>query len=326
MKITDIEQALRERPGDRQLWLDYAALLEERGDARGTLIRLEQRRDRLRPVDRVGVQQEIDELASAHRQAWDAALPDGATVLARRHGFATKVAVEWSDEDDAPMLVDRVLREPFVTALRISPTEDIEQAEVEAAGEQAWEAFDDGADAGQETDAPEPSIDPGALATLDFSRLSELGFPYLGLGALGAKALAASAFFRIGASGTGPTAGDTTGLLDSLDLRYSRIGNDGLSALAASPGFRGVRRLHLQHNRLTAKAARDLHRFTNLTELDLRYNTIGEEGAQALLAAPFIGSLRRLLLHRADISDAGAKLLADSPRLPPAIRSYWRNA
>ncbi|GAB3466397.1 hypothetical protein GCM10027570_55610 [Streptomonospora sediminis] len=327
MKTTDIEQALRDRPGDRELWLDYADLLEARGDTRGTLIRLEQRRDRTRPADRGSVHKEIDNLAAAHQGSWDTGLPEGATVLARHHGFATKVAVEWSA--DAPVVIEQVLREPFVTALRISPTEEDEDFEFQVAHEQAWDEWseiEDGADPPQETDAPKHSeyIDPGALATLDFSRLTELGLSYLGIGALGAKALAASAFFHIGTSGAGQAA--ATGRLDTLDLRYSRIGNDGVAALAASPGFCGVRRLHLQHNKLTAKAASALHGFTKLTELDLRYNTIGEEGVRALLAAPFIGSLQRLLLHRSDTTDAGAQLLAQSPQLPPALRSYWRNA
>lgn len=322
MRTTDIEQALRDYPDDLARWLEYGDLLEERGDTRGTVIHLQHRRDRSRPADRAAVQREIDELATEHRHSWDAGLPAGATVAARRFGFATKVAVVWSD--DAPVVIEQALREPFVTALRIAPIADDDYEIVHEGFD--WEMGDDSEE--QEDDAPEPAdyLDPGALATLGLGRLTELDLSYLPIGALGAKALAASAFFHIGTSGTGQAAASATGRLDTLDLRYSRIGNDGLAALATSPGFCGVRCLRLQHNKLTAKSMSALHSFTKLTELDLRYNTIGEDGARALLAAPFIGSLQRLLLHRSDATDAGAKLLAQSPQLPPALRSYWRNA
>lgn len=238
--------------------------------------------------------------------------PAGVTVLDRRDGFATKVAVEWSDA--APVLIEQALRGPHVTALRIT-TPDV--------GDDDYEYWEDDLDADGEP-TPSASVDTGALATLDLGRLTELDLSYLRIGALGAKALAVSAYLRAEAADIGTAAPGRR--LEALDLRYCRIGNTGLEALAASPLFGGVRRLRLQRNVIGEKGMPSLHRFENLTELDLRYNEIGAEGARALIDAPFTPSLKRLYLYREDVGDEGAALLAQAPRLPSALRSYWRSA
>ncbi|MEU6039806.1 TIGR02996 domain-containing protein [Actinomadura sp. NPDC047616] len=312
MMFAAIEQKLRDQPDDPALWLAYGDRLLERGDPRGTLIRLEQRRARVGPADRDAVEREIAALVQEHRRSWDAETPPGVTVLARRYGFATKVAVEWSDT--APVLIEQALRGTFVTALRIAPPAHAEDEHL------YWDEHLD------EDGQPAPSVEVGALATLDLGRLVELDLSYLRIGALGAKALAVSTYFRSEASADNAlTVSPATGRIEVLDLRYCHVGDTGLAALAASPSFGGVRRLRLQRNALTAEGVRSLHRFEGLTELDLRYNQIGEEGAQALLAAPFTGSLRRLLLYPADVGDVGVKMLASAPRLSPALRSYWRS-
>ena len=299
-----LEQTLREHPDDLATWLVYGDWLLERGDARGALIQLEQRRARARPAEREALQGEIDALEKRHRKQWDAELPAGVTVQARRYGFATKVVVEWTE--GAPALIEQALRERFVTALRIAPPGDAEDdAEDDDFGEDDFD--EDG------TIKPLPPLEVGELATIDLSRLVELDLSYLNIGAPGAKALAASSSLGRGAT------------LAALDLRYCNIGNRGLAELAACPRLGELRRLHLQRNGLTAAGVASLRRFGKLAELDLRYNKIGAAGAQALIEAPFIGSLARLQLHRADVSAAGAKKLSRAPQLPPALRSYWRS-
>ncbi|XVQ07450.1 hypothetical protein ACQP1W_33285 [Spirillospora sp. CA-255316] len=296
MEISDLELRLRDRPGDLASWLAYGDRLLERGDARGTLIRLEQRRARGGPADREALEREIAKLEQEHRKGWDAALPEGVTVLARRYGFATKIGVDWSD--DAPAVIERALRDPFVTALRIRPPADADE------DDEGWVELDeDGMPIGA------PPVEAGALATLDLGRLAELDLSYFRIGDPGARALAASI---------------AKGRIETLDLRYCGIGDDGLAVLAASPHFDRLRRLRLQANALTAEGVRSLARFERLVDLDLRYNRIGADGADALLAAPFAGSLQRLLLYRDDLSDDGVRKLALAPRLPPALRSYWR--
>jgi uncharacterized protein (TIGR02996 family) len=290
-----LEQTLREHPDDLASWLVYGDWLLEHDDVRGALIQLEHRHARARAADRAGLRREIDALVQQHQAGWSEALPPGVSAREWRYGFVTKVAVAWSEE--APALIEQVLRERFVTALRIASPADDEDGDVDDFDE-------DGAP------IPSPIVEIGALAAIDLSRLVELDLSYVHAGAAGAEAIAAST---------------SLDRLAVLDLRYCGIGDDGLAALASAPVAGRVRRLHLQRNAITAAGAASLQRFVALTELDLRYNEIGAAGAQALLAAPFIGALARLELYRADVSDAGARELARSNRLAPALRSYWRS-
>ncbi|GAA2210265.1 hypothetical protein GCM10009850_057240 [Nonomuraea monospora] len=296
-----IEDALRTRPDDVAAWHAYSEHLLERGDARGTLIRLEQSLARTRPADRPGVRQEIADLVARHENGWDDGLPDGARVLSRRHGFAAEVAVEWSD--GVREIVEQVLRAPFVTTLRITTNAEDERDDDE---EERDEEYNYAVDRGD----PRPGRqDLGVFAGLDLGRLTELDLAYVSVGYDGAQTLAAT------------FASDR---LRALDLRYCRVADTGLAALAACPRLGGLRRLHLQRNRLTAEGVRHLHRFTELTELDLRYNDLGADGARALVAAPFAGALERLWLYDSDVGRDGVATMAQAASLPASLRSLWR--
>lgn len=298
MEATALEQRLREHPDDVAAWRAYADALRELGDFRGKLIEWEQRASVAGSAEREQLCADIRTLSEEHQESWDAELPSEVTVEARRHGFATKVAVEWSDE--APALIAEALRGRFVTALRIKTGDDPEGEEW-GHEEEHWD---------ENGPLMPPPIEAGGLASLDLGRLVELDLSYFRIGDPGVEALAA-------ATGSGRIA--------TLDLRYCDIGDSGLAALTAAPPFAAVRRLHLQCNAVTAEGVRSLSGFPHLTELDLRYNQIGEDGAEALLSAPFVGSLQRLLLYRDDVSEAGVKKLASAPQLPTTLRSYWRS-
>lgn len=302
MEALALEQTLREHPDDPAAWLVYGDLLLERGDPRGALIQLEHRLARARPADRAALRREIEALVRKQQPRWNAALPPGVHAKAWRYGFVTKLAVPWSE--DAPARIEQALREPFATALQISVKGRRGEGESESEDEDEDDDLDDDGN-----ELPDP-VDLAGLAALDLSRLVELDLSYAHLGAPGAASLAAAA---------------SLGRLETLDLRYCKIGDDGLAALAAAPRLAGLRRLRLQRNELTGKGAAALARFERLVELDLRYNDLGTAGAKALLAAPFVGSLARLALNRTDVSAAGAKELARSPRLPRALRSFWRS-
>ncbi|MFI7131949.1 hypothetical protein ACIBQ1_40170 [Nonomuraea sp. NPDC050153] len=300
MQETAVEDALRAHPDDLAAWRAYSDRLLERGDARGTLIRLEQRLARTRPADRPAVEREIADLVAEHEDGWDDGLPATALVLSRRYGFATEVAVQWSD--DVREVVEQVLRDRFVTTLRITS---------DAPAEEEWD--DDEVDwvvAEEKGHEPRPGrLDVKVLDGLDAGRLAVLDLSYLDLGPDGAELLATSL---------------RADRLRELELRYCRIGDAGLAALAASPHLGGLRRLCLQRNRVTAEGVRSLHRFAQLTELDLRYNRIGPAGAEALLAAPFAGSLERLWLYDSDVGQDGVRKLAHAENLPSGLRGLWR--
>ncbi|MEU5535808.1 hypothetical protein [Streptomyces sp. NPDC020362] len=302
MGTTPLEQALREDPDDLAAWRAYSDMLLERNDARGRLVELELRLAReVRDDGREALQREIDQLTQQHQESWEAELPEGVEAVARRYGFATKVAVDWSQEAPARMAV--ALQGRFVTALRIRPGTAAEEADAEYWSDEP--DFDE-----NDMPLPPPPHEAGALTDLDFGGIRELDLSYFRIADPGAKSLAAAA---------------SAGRIETLDLRYCGIGSDGAAALAASGNFGDVRRLHLQHNRITGDGVRALARFERLEELDLRYNQIGVGGAQALIDAPFAGSLKRLLLHRQDVSDAGAEKLASAPQLPTTLRSFWRS-
>ncbi|NJP95494.1 TIGR02996 domain-containing protein [Nonomuraea sp. FMUSA5-5] len=308
MKVMAIEEALRAHPDDLTAWHAYSDRLLERGDARGTLIRLEQRLPRTRPADRPALEREIADLVAEHEDRWDDGLPGAARVRSRRYGFATEVAVTWSD--DVREVVEQVLRAPFVTTLRLTSNAADDDDDDEEWDEDWDEEDEDGWDLAVDRGAPRPGrLDVRALAGLDLGRLTELDLSYLSVGFDGAEFLA------------GLFVSDR---LRALDLRYCRVADTGLAALAARPQLAGLRRLHLQRNRLTADGVRSLHRLTELTELDLRYNDLGEAGARALLAAPFACSLTRLWLYDSDVGEDGVRELAQAANLPPGLRSMWR--
>ncbi|MET9250385.1 TIGR02996 domain-containing protein [Nonomuraea sp. NPDC003709] len=314
MQVTAVEDALRAHPDDLASWGAYSDWLLEQGDARGTLIRLEQRLARTRPADRPAMEREIADLVAEHEGGWDDGLPATAHVLARRYGFATEVAVPWSD--DVREVVEQVLRGRFVTTLRITSHEPSDEDEEWDDEDDDWDDDDDDEDEDDEDDdgpgggVRSGRLDMRALDGLDLGRLTGLDLSYLDLGPNGAELLA--------------TLLRTDGLR-ALELRYCRIGDAGLAALAASPYLGGLRRLHLQRNRVSAEGVRSLHRFTELTELDLRYNHIGEAGAEALIAAPFAGSLARLWLYGSDVGKDGVRRLAHAANLPSGLRTMWRS-
>ncbi|MEV0148926.1 MULTISPECIES: hypothetical protein [unclassified Nonomuraea] len=301
MEAKALEQRLRERPDDEVTWGAYGGRLRDRGDARGELIRLEHRHAHARPADRDDLRRRIDLLVEEHQERWDAELPPGVSVETRRHGFAVKVVVEWSEQ--APALIAQALRGRLVTGLRIRPGAEAEDEDAEYYSDEP--DFDE-----HDVPLPPPPHEAGALADLGLGGLTELSLAYLRIGDPGAEALAAAT---------------SDGRIETLDLRYCGVGDAGVAALCASPSFRGVRRLHLQCNRLTAEGVRALAGLERLEELDLRYNRIGPAGARALAEASFAGSLKRLFLYGGDVEDAGVQVLANAPQLPAALRSFWRS-
>ncbi|MFJ4866697.1 hypothetical protein [Streptomyces sp. NPDC088748] len=302
MEATPLEQLLREAPDDLAAWSAYSDVLLEKDDARSRLIELELRLTReVRVVERESLQSEIDLLTEEHQESWDAELPEGVEAVARCYGFATKVAVDWSPE--APARIAEALQGRFVTRLRIRPGTAAQEADDEHWSDEP--DFDE-----DDMPLPLPPHEADGFADLDLGGIRELDLSYFRIGDPGANGLAAAA---------------SAGRVATLDLRYCGIGSDGAAALAASGKFGDVRRLHFQRNRLTGEGVRALACFERIEELDLRYNQIGADGAQALIEAPFAGSLKRLLLHRQDVSEAGVKKLASAPQLPTALRSFWRS-
>lgn len=140
--------------------------------------------------------------------------------------------------------------------------------------------------------------------------------------------------------------------LRALHLQFSRIGSDGLDAIASSPYLTALEELMLDTNPLVgpegaASIAREAH-FGNLEHLslatcrlgtqgvlalanastlkrlrtlDLRSNKMGDEGARALASASCLSGLRALYLGVNRIEDDGARALLSS-RKTAALRTF----
>ena len=294
--IKEIEETLRGDLDDPVALRAYGEWLSERGDARGTLIRLEQQLAVTSPTRRAPLEREIAEFVAEHDD-WPDELPPGVQVSARQHGFATEVAVEWSE--NLREVIEQLPAGGLIRTLRITPGSEESDED-----DDDYDDFDEDFQGGLRH-----PLNPEPLAGLDLGRFVELDLSYLGLGPEGAKAIATSL---------------RTDRLREVDLRYCYIEDAGVAALTQSSHLSALRCLHLQRNKLTAEAVRSLYRLPELTDLDLRYNDIGEAGAQALTAAPFAGSLARLGLYGTDVGD-GARTLAQAAELPAGLRSIWRS-
>ncbi len=102
----------------------------------------------------------------------------------------------------------------------------------------------------------------------------------------------------------------------------SFFSDNGVRALAASPHLGRLRRLLVDHQGIAPATAAALAaaRWPRLTSLGLRGagndgRAMGDEGARALLAAPWLGQLTELDLSANQLGNAGARALAASPRL-----------
>jgi uncharacterized protein (TIGR02996 family) len=104
--------------------------------------------------------------------------------------------------------------------------------------------------------------------------------------------------------------------LTALRLTGNLLGDEGLTALAGTP-LPNLRHLALGSNQLTAAAMQalaDTPTWPRLRELELGWNPLGRDGAQAL-AAGRLGQLRVLSLRCAGLADGGTEALAASSSL-----------
>jgi uncharacterized protein (TIGR02996 family) len=111
--------------------------------------------------------------------------------------------------------------------------------------------------------------------------------------------------------------GDGLPALEGLVLSETRPQARGLQALAGSGIAARLKRLDLDNNRLTDRAAVALARMPagRLVELDLGRNRIGPEGIAAMASSPHLTSLAILMLYSNRIRDEGVRAIIASPHL-----------
>ena len=143
---------------------------------------------------------------------------------------------------------------------------------------------------------------------------------------------------EVGPEGAKALAGSTAlSSLRSLNLDRNRIGPDGARALADSTVLSRLRHLSLSSNMSPVPAAGQLGalgcralllspRLANLWSLNLEYNSFTDKTASAVASStPSFSSFPcRLSFDAKDLTAAGVRVLAASPRLPHLLVIHAR--
>ncbi len=106
--------------------------------------------------------------------------------------------------------------------------------------------------------------------------------------------------------------------LKELLLNDNSIGDAGLRALSNAERLRTLRKLDVAENRFHQEGIRalaDSPHLTDLQFLDVSFNEIGDQGLELLASAGNFGRLTELRLAQCEIGDAGMKQLINSPYL-----------
>lgn len=111
-----------------------------------------------------------------------------------------------------------------------------------------------------------------------------------------------------------------------LDLSSTQIHARGVRALATSPSMNALERIILNYSRvgdegIIALAAREQ---PSLRRLDLRACGISVQGARALASAPWLGQLESLDLSNNPLSEEGRRLLYEAEELPLHLRIKYK--
>lgn len=311
-------QAILRRPDDDTPRLIYADWLEEQGDLRSELIRLQCELAALPAGDPAGapLTVAIEKLLPACEQLWRQETGIGHVSQVRfDRGFVSELRmlasffVEQSGNlfRSAPMLSRVTLVDPLDQLPQVAAVEGLNQ--LKALG------F-------------EGRLDLGDVYTIgraeSFSSLSSMEFHHCQLGEVGARELGRSKVFptlqnlTIGfdtvrdAGAVDLTNGRTFPSLQSLALTHCQIGALGVRALANAPRLGELRSLVLNGNRIDDGAISSLavHSKTGrLEELDLADNAIGDAGAEILANTPHLVDLRKIDLRGNRIGSSARTLL-----------------
>jgi hypothetical protein len=103
----------------------------------------------------------------------------------------------------------------------------------------------------------------------------------------------------------------------TLGLNRNRIGVAGVQSVVASPHLESLEALHLGRNALDDESVEALAaaRMPRLSRLDLDFNAFTARGLRALLASPFLATVRELNLSNNVMSPESCEALAACPYL-----------
>jgi hypothetical protein len=337
-------------PDNAQLRLEFAGVLEKKGNPLGEFIRINQQLDDLPPDDdrREGLDRRWGELLEENGKRWFTPLrrlrlePHIAgtfyPALWMSHGIIDQVLI------DLPGILPEKAEQLFdaVPGLRVLEFHNIRTE----AGVGGWKDTMYNPDVPAIVRVPQlqqvgaikmsslsmKTEDLEAIASSpNLDNLTELDFSYNKVGPEGAVAVAESATLKrlrvlelracdIGEAGAVALAkSDNLAHLVTLNLGANRIGPNGVRALALCPHLKNLTTLALDENNIGPSGAQVVAAsgfLRKLTSLDLGHNDIGPDGALALAKSHNVAKLTTLKLGNNRIGP-GTRFLAGSPQFGP---------
>jgi len=314
-------QAILESPDDDTPRLIFADWLEERGNPRGTFIRLQCQRAKMTRYDdgwkEILVQESA--LLKQFETEWSKPVLRLVEAVEYRRGFIEHVRVS------ATKLLrngDRLFRIAPICSLRVDHADQLA-----AIGQSAWMGRV------RELDISQNPLGHRSLHSLFESelcrslrllRMNECGLYFnavrvianeANLGNLHSLSLTSNG---IGTEGAQVLAGSPhLANLKILNLHQNDLQASGAAALATAPAFR-LQRLSLGHNRITNEGAAMIAngpQFEDLHYLDVQSNGLGNPSLAALCESLYMKRLEHLNLYHNLINSRGVQLLSDSPLL-----------
>jgi uncharacterized protein (TIGR02996 family) len=288
--------AIRESPEEDSLRLAYAAWLEQQGDPRGELIRVECEilaMQRVAPQGWGPLRSREKKLLRLHVKTWLGPFHDLVKRWKVDRGlFAVQLAAE-----DFLRLCPPGQQPPEQWAW----VNDLEVRDLQASAAAAFAASLALSNLNH-LDLYCSKIGLDGMAALasshNLARLAALELAHNAIGPAGVAALTASPHLR---------------LLTRLNLFDNQIGDRGVQSLLAWPYLDQLTDLHLQGNGLTDTAILNLAaspRLANLNRLDLAYHPgLSQEAILALVHSPYLENLRVLWLDRKPLSEEVVALL-----------------
>jgi len=316
-------QAIIDEPDNDMHRLVYADWLEDRGDPRSELIRLQFELESLREDDprRLELSNRERALLHAHQRNW---FPVGyLSHWCYRRGFLDSVTMT---TNDAILHADALFRRVPLRSLTLSPRGILNSADVHAFFRGTLLPrlhtinFRDNGDLLSLIEAmPDPLSWPG----LESLSLSRINFPLVSrfLSRLEAPALRRLRLLEcnMGASGVEEIARHT-GLtqLQALSLGDNNLGAAGVQALVAYGPWHSLRKLDLENNRITPHGLATLaacRRLESLTEINLNHNEVGIRGLESLTRSRSLQNIHLLSLATCRLAAPSGRVLAQWKRL-----------
>lgn len=309
---------IRTRPENDDARLIYADFLEDQGDARGELIRVQIELHHLPPAapERASLLKREDELLATHGEAWLEPLrrlgAEGLSIRCFERGLIERVRLSWRDFAQQIETLCELAPALSCVAVSLGPGElhsSLQPASVRLPPQITAIDF-----------RPNKQLSAGFLAQLgDAPWLAQLRSMNLQMTRIGNEGAAQLAQFHLPA-------------IERLDLGMCGIDANGLAALVENRTLWRLRGLSLNLNPIKSAGLQQMLAAPmtavqqwELEELELAYCSLDTLAAERLAASTTLPRLKRLNVRANKIQAAGWTQLSNSPLAKQLERLDTRN-